>query len=55
MSKTVASDPDCTIAPGDGIELVRLPGIEWYVVSVAKVEYDEGPPRFLLSLANHEC
>ena len=51
----IAREPDCTVAPGDSIELIRLPGIEWHVVSVAKVEYDEGPPQFLLSLANHEC
>ena len=55
MSRAIDREPECTIAPGDNIELIRLPGIEWHVISVAKVEYDEGPPRFLLSLANHEC
>lgn len=46
----LARDPACSIAPGDRIELRRLPGVEWVVVSVLKREDLEGHARFLLEI-----
>lgn len=45
-----AREPDCLVAPGDWIELIRLPGIEWRVLSVLKLEALDGYPRYLLQI-----
>lgn len=45
-----AREPDCVVAPGDSIELIRLPGIEWQVVGVLKYEDGNGNARFLLEI-----
>lgn len=50
-----AREPDCVVAPGDSVELIRLPGIWWTVISVSKWAYADGSTRYLLGLANHEC
>jgi len=45
-----AREPDCIVAPGDSIELIRLPGIEWCVRSVLRLEALDGYPRYLLEI-----
>jgi hypothetical protein len=43
---------DCPIAPGDQVELDRLPGIEFEVKAVLCRIGEEYSPRYLLELAN---
>lgn len=48
-----AREPDCVVRPGESIELIRLPGVEFEVLSVMKREDLRGPARYLLEL-NHD-
>lgn len=47
-----AREPDCPVAPGEYIELARLPGVLFLVVAIMRREDLQSGPRFLLELSN---